>query len=270
MHAFNYHRPKTLDEVAALLGDSPDATLLAGGQSLIPTLKQRLAQPSDLIDLGGIDELRGIRTEGSRVVIGALTRHAEVAASDDVARAIPALAHMANHVGDHQVRNLGTLGGSIANNDPSADYTAAVLALNATVRTSQREIAADDFFTGMFDTALEPGEIVRAVSFPVPDRAAYVKFRHPASRYALVGVMVVQGADGVRVAVTGAGMCVFRAPEMERALSADFSPNAIRHVQVAADELNADLHASAEYRAHLVNVIARRAVERALESANPP
>lgn len=264
MHAFNYHRPKTLAEVASLLGSAEEATLLAGGQSLIPTLKQRLAQPSDLIDLNAIDELRGIRAEGGHLVIGALTRHAEVAASDEVLHAIPALSHLANHIGDHQVRNMGTLGGSIANSDPAADYPAAVLGLGGTVRTDKREIAADDFFVGLFETALEPGEIIRAVSFSVPRRAGYEKFAQPASRFALVGVFISQAGDGVRVAVTGAGMCAFRVPEMEQRLAGDFSPDAIKDVQVPADELNSDMHASAEYRAHLVNVMARRAVARAL------
>lgn len=266
MHAFNYHRPTTLEEVGRIVGSSPDASLLAGGQTLIPTLKQRLAEPSDLIDLGGIAELSGIRVERNEVRIGAMTRHAEVCGSAELKGTIPGLANMAEHVGDHQVRNLGTLGGSIANNDPAADYPGAVLALDATVETSEREIAADDFFTGMFETALQPGEIVTAVRFKVPQRSAYAKFRHPASRYALVGVMVAQHADGVRVAVTGAGLCVFRVPDMESALADDFSAQAIRNVAVAADGLNDDLHGSAEYRASLINVMARRAVAEALGS----
>src|SRR5699024_8006470 len=220
---------------------------LAGGQSLIPTLRQRLAQPSDLIDLNAIDELRGIHLDSGRLTIGALTRHAEVAASDEVARRIPALAHLAAYIGDHQVRNRGTLGGSLANNDPAADYPAAVLGLGATVQTGQREIAADDFFLGLFETALNEGEIIRAVSFPVPDRAGYEKFAQPASRFALVGVFVSQNGGQVRVAVTGAGACAFRVPAMEERLAGNFSPEAIEDVQVPADELNSDLHASAEY-----------------------
>jgi len=263
MHAFNYHRPTTLDEAAGLLSQLEEGSLLAGGQSLLPTMRQRLAAPSDLIDLAGIAELRGIQAEGEALTIGASTRHSEVALSDEVKRAIPALAKLANHIGDHQVRNRGTLGGSVANNDPSADYPAAVLALGATVLTSQREIQADDYFQDMFETALEPGEIIRAIRFPVPDQAAYMKFPHPASRYALVGVFVSRRGPEVRVAVTGAGYSVFRASELEQALAANFSPDAIAHVRISPDALNSDMHASADYRAHLVAVMARRAVEAA-------
>jgi carbon-monoxide dehydrogenase medium subunit len=264
MYAFNYHRPSSLEEVGRILDSAPGASLLAGGMSLIPTLKQRLAEPSDLVDLGGISELAGIRVEGDAVRIGAMTRHADVAASQELADAIPSLAALADQVGDHQVRNRGTLGGSIANNDPAADYPAAVVGLDATVETSQREIAAADFFAGMFETALEPGEIVTAVRFKIAESAGYGKFVQPASRFALVGVMVARYKSGVRVAVTGAGLSVFRVPAMEAALADDFSEDAIRNITVPSDELNTDLHATAEYRAHLVGVMARRAVADAL------
>jgi len=265
MYAFEYHRPGSLEEAAGLLSGAEEANFIAGGQTLLQTMKQRLAQPSALVDLGGIAELHGIRREGDRLVIGAMTRHNEVARSPDVASAIPALAALAGGIGDNQVRNMGTLGGSIANNDPAADYPAGLLGLGASVQTTQREIAADDFFVDMFETALEPGEIIRSVSFPVPQRAGYVKFDQPASRFALVGVMVSQGADGVRVAVTGAGPSVFRAKDMEDALSRDFSADAVAGIKVPPDDLNADIHGSAEYRAHLVTVIAQRAVNEALQ-----
>ncbi len=264
MHAFNYHRPKSLDEVTNLLGQADDGSLLAGGQSLLPTLKQRLAEPTDLIDLSEVSDLQGIEVGGDAVTIGAMTTHAEVAASAEVQRAIPALAELANHIGDHQVRNRGTMGGSVANNDPSADYPAAVLALGATVVTNQREIAADDFFQDMFETALEPGEIIRQIRFPIPEKAAYMKFPNPASRYALVGVFVSKRGADVRVAVTGAGYSVFRATEMEQALAANFSADAVSGVTVSTDGLNSDMHASAEYRAHLVTVMTQRAVAAAL------
>ncbi len=228
--------------------------------TLIPTLKQRLARPSDLIDLGGIAELRGIKRESNAVVVGAMTRHVEVATSDAVKGAIPALAQLAGMIGDPAVRNRGTIGGSIANNDPAADYPAAVLGLGATVVTNKRRIAADDFFKGMFETALGPDEIITAVSFPVPEKAAYTKFRNPASRYAIVGVFVAKTAGGVRVAVTGAGPVVFRQKEMEAALGKSFTADAVANIKVRPDGLNSDIHASAEYRAHLVTVMAKRAV----------
>jgi len=258
MYNFDYHRPSSLSEAAGLL--SGDATLMAGGQTLIPTLKQRLANPDAVVDLSGIAELKGISVDGGTVTIGAMTRHADVAASGDVAGAIPALAELASHIGDAQVRNRGTLGGSIANNDPAADYPAALVALGATVHTNKRTISADDFFTDIFDTALAEDEIVTKVSFPVPQAAAYQKFPNPASRYAMVGVMVARTGSGVRVAVTGAGPCVFRVAAMEQALAGDFSAAAIEGVTVSADGLNTDIHASAEYRAHLIGVMARRAV----------
>ncbi len=260
MYNFAYHRPRTLAEATQLLAANEDAKLLAGGQTFIPTLKQRLAQPSDLVDLSAIAELRGIREEGGGLTIGATTPHAEVAASEVVRRVVPALADLAETIGDTQVRNLGTLGGSISNNDPAADYPAGLVGLGATVRTSKREIAAEDFFTGMFETALAEDEIVTAVHFPKPEKAAYAKFPNPASRYAIVGVFVARTAGGVRVAVTGAGPCVFRARELENALSADFAPEAVEGVSVSADGLNEDIHASAEYRAHLIKVMAKRAV----------
>ena len=259
MYEFEYHRPTSLDDAAGRLSDE-DAKLVAGGMTLIPTLKQRLAKPSQLIDLGALPQLKGIREEGDAVVIGAMTRHADVNRSDVVRRAVPALAAMAGMIGDPAVRNRGTIGGSIANNDPAADYPGAIVALNATVRTNKREIAADDFFTAMFETALEPSEIVTAVRFPKVAQANYQKFRNPASRYAIVGVFVAKTPAGVRVAVTGAGPCVFRVAAMETALAGNFSPDAIKDIQIPADGLNSDIHASAEYRAHLVNVMARRAV----------
>jgi len=259
MYEFEYHRPTSLDDAAKMLGNE-DAKLVAGGMTLIPTLKQRLAKPSDLVDLGALSQLKGITEEGDAVVIGAMTRHADVNRSAVVQRGIPALAAMAGMIGDPAVRNRGTIGGSIANNDPAADYPAAVVALNATVRTNKREVAADNFFTGLFETALEPGEIVTAVKFPKVATANYQKFRNPASRYAIVGVFVAKTPAGVRVAVTGAGPSVFRQPEMEATLAKSFTPDAIKDIQIKQDGLNSDIHASAEYRAHLVNVMARRAV----------
>jgi carbon-monoxide dehydrogenase medium subunit len=260
MYAFEYHRPKTVAEAVSLLQGASDGKLLAGGHTLIPTLKQRLASPSDIIDLGAIGELKGIHEEGDRLIIGALTTYSEVVESETARRAIPALAQLASHIGDSQVRNRGTIGGSIANNDPASDYPAAVLGLNATVRTNQREIAADDFFLGMFETALGDDEVITAVSFPKPTKAGYMKFPNPASRYAIVGVMVAQTAGGVRVAVTGAGPCVFRATDFEQVLASNFTPEALDNVSVSPDGLNSDIHASAEYRGHLVKVMAKRAV----------
>lgn len=260
MYNFNYHRPQSLADAAKTLGGASEGKLLAGGMTLIPTLKQRLAKPSDLVDLGRIADLKGIKKDGNAVVIGAMTRHAEVAGSDVVKSAIPALAALADGIGDPAVRNRGTIGGSIANNDPAADYPAAVVALGATVETTKRKIAADEFFKGMFETALEPGEIITAVRFPVPERAAYAKFPNPASRYAIVGAFVAKGPAGVRIAVTGAGPVVFRVKEMEAALGKSFAPDAIAAVKVPSSGLNSDIHASAEYRAHLIGVMAKRAV----------
>lgn len=266
MYAFDYHRPGSVADAAALLAAKPDAKFLAGGQTLLPAMKLRLANPSDLIDLVALRaELSGIRRDGDRVVVGAMARHGEVATSDVLRGAIPALAGMAAIVGDPAVRSRGTMGGSLANNDPAADYPAAALALGATIHTDRREIAADDYFLGLFETALEEGEIITAISWPIPKRAGYEKFRNPASRYAMVGVCVAERADGeIRVTVTGAGASgVFRAAEFERALAADFSERGIAAVALSPDGLNSDMHADAEYRAHLVGVMARRAVKAA-------
>ncbi len=260
MYEFAYHRPKSIADALKTAGKAEDGKFLAGGMSLLPTLKLRLAQPSDLIDLAAIAQLKGIKKEKKAIVIGAMTTHAEVAASKDVNKAIPALAALADGIGDPQVRNRGTLGGSIAHADPAADYPAAIVGLNATVITNKRKISADGFFKGMFDTALKDGEIITAVSFPLPKRAAYAKFPNPASRYAIVGVLVAQTDKGVRVAVTGAAPSVFRAEKMEKALAAKFAPEALDGIIVPTKGLNSDLHASAEYRAHLVTVMAKRAV----------
>ena len=260
MYNFDYQRPQSVADAAKAIGGKDEAKLLAGGMTLIPTLKQRLAKPSDLVDLGRIAELKGIKRGGNAIVIGAMTRHADVAASDVVKSAIPALAALAGGIGDPQVRNRGTIGGSLANNDPAADYPAAVLGLNATVITNKRRISADDFFKGMFETALGQDEIITAVSFPVAEKAGYSKFPNPASRYAIVGVLVARTGGQVRVAVTGAGPVVFHQKEMEAALSRSFTPDAVANVKQSASGLNSDIHASAEYRAHLVTVMAKRAV----------
>jgi carbon-monoxide dehydrogenase medium subunit len=264
MYTFDYHRAASLADAAAKLAANPDAKLLAGGQTLIAAMKLRLSAPPQLVDLSALPELKGIRLDGGNVVIGAMARHAEVAAANDVVQRIPALARLAAGIGDPMVRNMGTLGGSLATSDPAADYPAAALGLGATIRTNQRSIAADDFFLGMYETALQPGEIILDVRFPVARRAGYVKFSNPASRYAIVGVFVSEGPAGTRVAVTGAGPSAFRVPDMEQALAKQFAPEAIASVQIAAEPLNTDLHASAQYRAHLVNVLARRAVQQAL------
>ena len=260
MYEFNYQAPKSLAEATQAIAGAEDGKLLAGGMTLVPTLKQRLARPSDLIDLGRIPDIKGIKLDGSTLTIGAMTTHATVGASDVVQQAIPGLAWLAGNIGDPAVRHRGTLGGSISNNDPAADYPAALLALGATVYTTKRQLAAADFFTGMFETALEPDEIVTAVAFPVAAKSGYQKFRNPASRYAVVGVFVAKTAAGVRVAVTGAGPAVFRVPEFEAALDKSFTPAALDGLSIPADDLNADIHASAEYRAHLVAVFAKRAV----------
>jgi carbon-monoxide dehydrogenase medium subunit len=260
MYAFTYHRPTSLAEALAPLA-AEDAKLLAGGQTLLPTMKQRLASPSALIDLGRVAELAGVSREGESLVIGAMTRHADVADSAAVQQAIPALAALAHQIGDPQVRNRGTLGGSLANNDPAADYPAAALALGATIVTNKREIAADAFFKGLFETALQANEIITKVRFPIPQKAAYEKFRNPASRFALVGVFVAKSAKEVRVAVTGAGEAgVFRAKTLEAALAANFSAAALDGLTAPAKGLNSDLHADAAYRAHLIVVLAKRAV----------
>ncbi|WP_151446779.1 FAD binding domain-containing protein [Lacisediminimonas profundi] len=262
MYAFELHQPTSVKDAVALLGE--ESRPLAGGQSLVAAMKLRLAAPGALVDLGQIKELRGIRREGNTIVIGAGTTHAQVAASPEVQKAIPALAWLAGEIGDAQVRNMGTIGGSLANNDPAACYPAAVLALNARVQTDRRTIAADDFITGAFETALASDEMITAVHFPIPERAAYIKFANSASRFALVGVFVSKGEGGARVAVTGSASHAFRATQIEAALNADFSPAAAKAVQMPADDLNSDLHASAAYRAHLIPVLAGRAVEKAL------
>ena len=260
MNDFNFHRPKTVADAAAALEAAEEGKLLGGGQSLLPVMKLDMAQPTDLVSLAGVEELRGIREDGDSIVVGASSTHADVETSDLVKTKIPALAALAGRIGDAQVRNRGTLGGSIAHADPAADYPAAVLALGATVVTNRREIAADDYFKGLFETALDEGEIVVAAKFPVPKRAAYAKFPSPASKFAVVGVMVAETASGVRVAVTGAGECAFRVADMETALGGNFAAEALDGISVPSDELNSDTDASPEFRAHLVGVMARRAV----------
>jgi carbon-monoxide dehydrogenase medium subunit len=259
MYAFTFERPSSVAD-AQRLAQAGGAKILAGGQTLLASMKLRLASPEQLVDLGGIPELAGIRREGNALVVGAMTRHADVAASAEVKSAIPALAELAGGIGDRQVRAMGTLGGSVANNDPAADYPAAVLGLNATVQTTQRKIAADDFFQGLFTTALQEGELLTAVSFPIPKKAAYLKFRQPASRFALVGVLVAQTDGGVRVAVTGGGNGVFRHAGLEQALAKSFTQAAAAGVKIDPGQLSADLHGSAAYRANLVSVLAQRAV----------
>ena len=265
MHAFNYHRPTSVNDAAAQAAKSPDAKVLAGGQSLVQAMKLRLAAPTDIIDLGMVKDLAGIKVDAKSVTIGAMTRHAEVAASAEVKKAIPALAALAAMIGDRQVRNMGTLGGSLANSDPAADYPAAVLGLGATITTTKGTHAADKFFKGLYETALKPGEIITSVSFPIPRRAAYTKFKNQASRFAIVGVFVADTAAGVRVAVTGAGPCALRLAEMEKALAAKFAPESVAGLKIKPDGLNSDLHASAEYRAHLITVMAKRAVAAAMK-----
>ena len=260
MYRFEYQVPDSLKAALAALRENDEAKLVAGGMTLLPTMKLRLARPDVLIDLNRIGSLAGIEEKDGQIVIGAMTRHADVAASELVHERISGLADLAEAIGDPQVRNRGTIGGSVANNDPAADYPAGVLGLDATVVTDRREIGADDFFTDMFETALAEDEIITEVRFPVPKRAAYTKFPNPASRYAIVGVMVAETASGIRVAVTGAAPCVFRMTAMEDALSKDFTPDAIAAIKVDGAEFNVDIHASVEYRAHLVNVMARRAV----------
>lgn len=263
MYQFTFERPSSLADAqrAAAAGG---AKVLAGGQTLLASMKLRLANPETLVDLGAIPELAGIRREGNAIVIGAMTRHADVAASADVKSAIPALADLAGGIGDRQVRAMGTIGGSLANDDPAACYPAGVLALNATVQTAKRKIAADDFFQGLFTTALEEGELITAVSFPIAKRAAYIKFRQPASRFALIGVCVAQTDAGVRVAVTGGGSGVFRHTGLEQALAKNFTPESAAAVKIDASELSSDLHASAAYRANLISVLTQRAVKQAL------
>lgn len=258
MYPFTYIRPQTLSEVQAALADG--GQLLAGGQTLIASMKMRLSSPEQLVDLAGVPDLAGIQRNGNTLRVGAMTRHADVANSAEVRTAIPALADLAGGIGDKQVRSMGTLGGSIANNDPAACYPAALLGLGATVHTTQRDIAADEYFQGMFSTALADGEVITAVSFPVPQRAAYLKFKQPASRFALIGVLVALTGNGVRVAVTGGGNGVFRHAGLEAALDKSFTPAAAAGVAIDASELSSDLHGSAAYRANLIGVLTQRAV----------
>jgi len=260
MYAVNYHKPASIEDAVAAIGGAEEAKILAGGQTLLPTMKQHLAAPSDVVDIRGIGGMTDIAVRGNSVTIGAAATHAAVAASAEVGSVCPALAALASRIGDPAVRHMGTIGGSIANNDPAADYPAGLLGLGAKIVTNNREIAADDFFTGMFTTALDEGEIITAVSVGKPDKAGYSKFPNPASRYAMVGVFVSSG-DGVRVAVTGAGEDgVFRHAGLEAALAANWSPDAVDAVEVSADGLMSDIHASADYRAHLIKVMAKRAV----------
>ncbi|WP_454734739.1 FAD binding domain-containing protein [Cupriavidus necator] len=265
MYTFQFERAADAKEAVAKLKADPDAKFLGGGQSLLAAMKLRLASPSVLVDVARIPGMAEIRVENNEIVIGAAARHADVEANAEVRKRIPALAALAGGIGDRQVRAMGTLGGALANDDPAACYPAAVLGLGASVVTDRRTIAADDFFKGLYETALEPDELITAVRFPIPEQAAYVKFRNPASRFALVGVMVARTGNTVRVAVTGAGDSVFRCQPLEQALAGDFSAQAARGVKVDASKLNTDLHASAEYRAHLIPVLAARAVEEAVK-----
>lgn len=260
MYSVNYVRAKSLKHAAEVLAQNPDAKLLAGGMTLIPTLKQRLAQPSHLVDIAGLAALRSVRLGKDKLSIGAAVRHVDVAGSPVIRDAIPALAYLASQIGDPQVRNMGTIGGSLANNDPNADYPAAALGLNATIVTNRRRIKAAEYFQGLFSTALEDGEIITRVVFPLPKAAAYEKFPHPASGFAMTGVFVAVTGRGVRVAVTGAGQGVFRWSKAERALGKRLAPDAIEGLGVSVDDMNQDMHATREYRANLVNVVARRAV----------
>jgi aerobic carbon-monoxide dehydrogenase medium subunit len=266
MKSFAFHRPATVPAALAVLSGVAESKPIAGGMTLLPTIKQRLASPAALVDLSKIPQLFGIVQGGDALTIGAMTRHVDVAESAIVRARVPALASLAAGIGDPAVRNRGTIGGSIANNDPSADYPAAVLALDATIVTDRREIAADAFFVGLFETALQPNEVITALRFPIPSAAGYAKFKSPASRYATVGVCVAKTAGKVRVAVTGAASCVFRVPEMEAALQRLFEPGAVAQIKIAAADLNSDMHADAAYRAHLVTVMAKKAVAAALQS----
>src|SRR5579875_2289200 len=260
MYDFAFEKPQSVADAVRLISADPEARPLAGGQTFIPVLKQRLSRPTTIVDLGALG-LSGIKAEPGKITIGAMTNHMTIATSEDVKKSIPGLAKMASWIGDNQVRHRGTMGGSVANNDPSACYPAALLALGATIVTDKRRIAADDFFQGMFTTALQPGELVTSIEIPVPEKSNYEKFRNPASRYAMVGVFVAKGPAGVRVAITGAGQNgVFRHKEMEAALMTNWSPDAIANIKTPAEGLNSDIHASAEYRAHLITVMAKRAV----------
>jgi carbon-monoxide dehydrogenase medium subunit len=265
MYAFTFHRPQTVRQAAGLLTKNEEAKLLAGGQTLLPTMKLRLAGPPQIVDMTLIEGLSGIELSGRSLTVGAMTRHYEVNASPVVQQEVPVLAKLAGMIGDPAVRHRGTIGGSVANNDPNADYPAACLGLGATIITNKRRIKADDFFTGMFSTVLEPTEIITKVSFPIPKKAAYQKFRNQASRFALVGVFVAKRGSEIRVAVTGAGSNgVFRVTAFEEALKKRFSPKSLEGMTIPADGMNSDIHGSAEYRAHLVGVLARRAVAEAI------
>ena len=264
MQDFVYHKPMSLEAAAEIIEGLEDGIFIAGGQTILPVMKFGLAQPTDLVDLKAIKELRNINIKENIISIGAMCTHDAVTSSGDIKSILPGLAGLAGHIGDVQVRNRGTIGGSLANNDPSADYPAAVLALNAMIKTNKREISADDFFIDMFETVLDEGEIITRVDFPFADLSAYAKFPNPVSRYAIAGVFVSKTSHEVRIAITGAGPVVFRSFDMEASLSKDFSANAIKNIFINPDNLNNDLHASGEYRAHLINILARRAVETAI------
>jgi len=263
MYDFSYHRPTSLQEAVSLLAKQPDAKPMSGGMSLLPSMKLRLSKWTDVVDLAAIPDLSGIREEAGHIIIGARTRHVEVATSALLHAKLPALAELAEGIGDPMVRNRGTIGGSIANADPAADYPSSVVALDATIITTRREIAADAFFTGLFETALAHDELITAVRYKIPKHAAYMKFRHPASRYAIVGAFVAQMEGAVRLAITGAGPHVFRIAAYEEALTKTFSSAALEGVTPKLPSLNTDLHASADYRAHAVVEMVRRAVEAA-------
>ena len=261
MYDFTYQRASSQGDAIAKYTDADDGRFLAGGMTLIPVLKQRLDQPTDVVDLGGLDELRGVSEQKGAIVIKAMTNHHDVNTADLVREQIPSLANLAGTIGDQMVRNRGTIGGSLANNDPAASYPSAILALNATITTDKRSIMADDFFTGMFDTALEEGELITSVSFPIPEQAGYKHFPNPASRYPIVGAFVAKTGGVVRVGITGAGPCAYRQTEFEDAWAdGNLDPEKIKDIKISPDGLNSDIHASAEYRAHLINVMARRAI----------
>ena len=264
MYEFTYSKASSVEDALSQFGDAEEGKFMSGGMTLLPTLKQRLARPSNVIDIAQLPDMAGIDVSADTVSIKAMTCHAAVAASADVQKAIPALAKLAGGIGDPMVRNRGTIGGSLANNDPAADYPGSVVGLGATIHTNKREIAADNFFLDLFETALEEGEIITKVTYPIPDRAGYMKFPNPASRYCIVGVMVSQKDGEVRVGVTGAGACAFRVSEMEAALGSSFTPDAVADIKIPDGDLNSDIHASSEYRAHLVTVMAKRAVAEAI------
>jgi carbon-monoxide dehydrogenase medium subunit len=264
MYEFNYQKASSIDEAKNFHDASEEPKYMSGGMTLLPTLKQRLARPSNVIDLAAVPNMSGVEVTSDMVTILARTPHAVVNSNPELQKAIPALAKLAGGIGDPMVRNRGTIGGSTANSDPAADYPASIVGLGATVHTDRREIAADDFFLDLFETALEEGEIITKVTYPIPDRAGYMKFPNPASRYCIVGVMVSKKGSDVRVGVTGAGACAFRVPEMEAALASNFAPESVAEIKISPEGLNEDIHASAEYRAHLVTIMAKRAVAEAI------